>query len=126
MRPMMPEILHLHTYFLFPFSIDKGTVLETHGDIWKRHPHWIEGLDAWITAHGSRPGAPVVERLGQWQRSAYSKFDMDSPAYQDMIFFPPFVRRIFFDTVKASAATGEKESLLRCYTIPVAEGAKLG
>ena len=122
---MTPEILHLHTYFFFPFSIDKGTVLETHGDIWERHPHWIEGLDEWIAAHGSRPDAPLIKRLGRWQRSPYAKFDMDSPAYQDMVFFHPFVRRIFFDTVKASTATGEKEALLRCYTIPIPEGAKL-
>lgn len=125
MRAMTPEILHLHTYFFFPFSIDKGRVLEIHGDIWERHPHWIEGLDEWISAHGSRPDAPVIERLGGWQRSPYSKFDMNSAAYQDMVFFHPFVRRIFFDTVKAPTATGEKEALLRCYTIPTPEGAKL-
>ncbi|MBI4167214.1 MAG: hypothetical protein HY508_15925 [Acidobacteria bacterium] len=122
---MTPEILHLHTYILFPFSIDKQAVLEVHAEIWERHPHWIEGLDEWMTAHGSRPDAPVIERLGRWQRSAYSQFDMDSPAYQDMVFFHPFVRRVFFDTIQTPTVAGEKEALLRCYTIPIPEGSRL-
>lgn len=122
---MTPEILHLHTYFFFPFSIDKQAVLSVHGDIWAQHPHWIEGLDAWIAAHGSRPDAPVIERLGRWQRAAYTKFDMNSPAYGDMVFFHPFVRRVFFDTINAPTIDGEKEAMLRCYTMPVPEGSKL-
>ncbi len=122
---MTPEILHLHTYFLFPFSIDKQKVLEIHGEIWSRHPHWVEGLDEWMAAHGSRPGAPIIEQLGRWQRAAYSQFDMDSQAYQDMVFFHPFVRRVFFDTIPTAGAGGEKEAMLRCYTIPIPAGCKL-
>lgn len=122
---MAPEILHLHTYFFFPFSIDKQAVLGIHRKIWERHPHWIEGLDEWLAAHGSRGSAPVVERLGRWQRAAYTRFDMNSQAYQDMVFFHPFVRRVFFDTVDSGAAAGEKEALLRCYSLPVPEGTKV-
>ncbi len=122
---MTPEILHLHTYFFFPFSIDKQAVLEIHGDIWSRHPHWVEGLDDWMAAHGSRPGAPVIEQLGRWTRSAYRQFDMNSQAYQDMVFFHPFVRRVFFDTINTTATGGVKEALLRCYTIPIPKGSKL-
>ncbi|MFB3924143.1 MAG: hypothetical protein ACE145_20670 [Terriglobia bacterium] len=122
---MAPQILHLHTYFFFPFSIDKQAVLKIHRDIWVHHPHWIEGLDSWLAAHGSRAGAPMVERLGRWQRAAYTRFDMDSQAYQDMVFFHPFVRRVFFDTIDTEAAVGEKEALLRCYTIPIPPGSKL-
>jgi len=122
---MAPEILHLHTYFLFPFSIDKQAVYEGHREVWAKYPHWTDGLDDWVAAHGSRDGAPVVERLGPWQRAAYSRFDMDSQAYQDMVFFHPFVRRVFFDTADSHAPAGEKEALLRCYAIPIPEGTKL-
>jgi hypothetical protein len=125
MRAMNPEVLHLHTYFFFPFSIDKQAVLAVHGELWAHHAHWIEGLDDWMAAHGSRPDAPVIERLGRWQRSAYTKFDMNSPAYGDMVFFHPFVRRVFFDTINAPTISGEKEAMLRCYTIPIPEGSKL-
>jgi hypothetical protein len=125
MRAMTPDISHLHTYFFFPFSIDKQTVLQAHGEIWARHAHWIEGLDEWIGAHGSQAAAPLVGRLGRWKRSVYSKFDMDSSAYQDMVFFHPFVRRVFFDTTQGTASAGEKEALLRCYTIPIPAESKL-
>jgi hypothetical protein len=66
-----------------------------------------------------------VDRLGAWRRDAYTRFDMDSLAYQDMVFFHPFVRRVFFDTAGASAVVGEKEALLCCYLIPIPEGKKL-
>ena len=114
---MSPDLLHLHTYFLFPFSIDKQAVLEDHRDLWAKYPRWIDGLDEWIAVHRTRASSTVAQRLGPWRRAAYSRFDLDSPAYQDMVFFHPIVRRVFFDTT--DAAGGEKEALLRCYTIPV-------
>ncbi|MCC6859385.1 MAG: hypothetical protein IT158_12525 [Bryobacterales bacterium] len=115
-----PGILHLHTYFLFPFVIDKQAVVKEHAGIFHRHEHWIDGLDGWILSH-----QPAWEPLGGWRRAAYSRFDMDAPAYQDMVFFHPFVRRVFFDSTEESGETGEKESLLRTYTLPVAEGSRL-
>jgi hypothetical protein len=116
------NLLHLHTYFIFPFSIDKHTVLQNHPEIWSDPPHWIDGLDRWIAAppHTSE----VSRKLGPWRRSAYTRFDMDSPAYQDMAFFHPFVRRVFFDTGDASVSSAS-EALLRCYTIPVNGGKRL-
>ncbi len=109
-------IQHLHTYFIFPFSIDKHTVLQNHPELWSNTPHWIDGLDKWIAAH---PRSSLIgERIGPWRRSTYSRFDMDSPAYQDMAFFHPFVRRVFFDTGDSSRSSGT-EALLRCYTIPL-------
>ncbi|NWG14682.1 MAG: hypothetical protein HXY20_14235 [Acidobacteria bacterium] len=119
------RLLHLHTYFLFPFSIDKRVVYEQHPEVWSKYQHWMEGLDEWIAAHGVPEKSPVVEKLGPWRRSAYSRFDMDSSAYQDMVFFHPFVRRVFFDTAELSRARGEEEALLRCYTIPVGDGRRL-
>ncbi|MBI3680462.1 MAG: hypothetical protein HY235_08700 [Acidobacteria bacterium] len=114
-------VLHLHTYFLFPFSIDKRAVKDRHPEVWSRHTHWMDGLDDWLAA-GPRSGEPgVAAELGPWRRAAYSRFDLDSPAYQDMVFFHPFVRRVFFDTAEASASA---ESLLRCYRIPL-EGRRL-
>jgi hypothetical protein len=114
-----PAIQHLHTYFFFPFSIDKSCAAKQHRDIWARHEHWIDGLDEWIAAH---PSPFAGDNISPWRRSAYSRFDMDAPAYQDMVFFHPFVRRVFFDTREEP---GEKESLLRAYMMPLAEGDKL-
>ncbi len=120
-----PDILHLHTYFLFPFSIDKQTVLEHHPGPWSNKEHWIDGLDRWIADHHRADSGTVVELLGAWRREAYTRFDIDSPAYQDMVFFHPFVRRVFFDSADAARPRGEKEALLRCYTIPVGNGRKV-
>ncbi len=111
---MQPAALHLHTYFLFPFSIDKEAVLEAHPEIWAKRQHWMEGLDEWIASH------PPC--FAPWRRASYTKFDMGSPAYQDMVFFHPFVRRVFFDTTGPGAS---KEALLRCYTIPAGEGRRI-
>jgi hypothetical protein len=107
---------HLHTYFFFPFSIDKEGVRETHQDLWKENSRWIDGLDAWI---GSHP-APYLDIV--WKRSPYTQFDLGSRAYQDMIFFHPIVRRVFFDT---TGQEGSGESLLRCYTMHPPAGSKM-
>ncbi|MBL8216070.1 MAG: hypothetical protein JNK87_35440 [Bryobacterales bacterium] len=108
-------VLHLHTYFFFPFSIDKPFVAGNHPESWKNKTSWIDGVDDWILAH-HRNDSAIVKRLGGWKRAAYTRFDMESPAYQDMVFFHPFVRRVFFDTAGAGG-----ESLLRVYCIPVDE-----
>ena len=105
---------HLHTYFLFPFSIDKEAVREAHPAMWQKGPQWIDGLDDWIAAHD----APYLS----WQRAPYNRFDMDSPAYQDMVFFHPVVRRVFFDT---TGQAGSREALLRCYKMRPPAGTKL-
>ncbi len=122
---MEPGILHQHTYFLFPFSVDRPAVIEDHPEAWSGRPRWIDGLDAWIAAHQRRESSPVVRHLGSWRRSPYTRFDLESRAYQDMVFFHPFVRRVFFDTGDATAAGVEKEALLRCYSLPIGHGARL-
>ena len=106
-------VLHLHTYFFFPFSIDKPFVADNHPESWKDKTSWIDGVDDWILAH-HRADSAIVKRLGGWKRAAYTRFDMESPAYQDMVFFHPFVRRVFFDTAGPGG-----ESLLRGYCLPV-------
>ena len=30
------EVLHLHTYFLFPITIDQDAVMDEHPKIWRR------------------------------------------------------------------------------------------
>ncbi|MCW5977561.1 MAG: hypothetical protein KIT09_05770 [Bryobacteraceae bacterium] len=120
-----PDIAHLHTYFFFPFSVDKTVVLAEHRDIWARHEHWIDGLDEWIAAHNSPRTSHVVQKIGAWRRAAYTRFDMNAQAYQDMVFFHPFVRRVFFDTREELDVAGEKESLLRTYAIPIEDGKDL-
>ncbi|MEO5923973.1 MAG: CorA family divalent cation transporter [Bryobacteraceae bacterium] len=113
---MSANAQHLHTYFLFPFSIDKEGVRETHGHIWKDDTRWIDGLDEWIASHP----APYLDMV--WKRTPYTQFDLNSRAYQDMIFFHPIVRRVFFDT---TGQEGSREALLRCYTMQPPIGGKL-
>ena len=119
-----PRFQHLHTYLLFPFSIDKEAVLEDHADLWRKHHSWIDGLDEWLRASQHDSNSPLVARLGPWKRAAYTRFDMDSPAYQDMVFFHSVVRRVFFDSTEAAEAN-DGESLIRCYTLQAPAGAKL-
>lgn len=107
---------HLHTYFLFPFSIDKEDVRERYPHLWRGNARWIDGLDEWIASSRSALAGMA------WQRAPYTEFDMGSRAYQDMIFFHPIVRRVFFDT---TGQEGSRESLLRCYTMTPPPGAKL-
>jgi hypothetical protein len=119
---MEPVVRHQHTYFFFPFSIDREQVLEQQAPLWKGRP-WIDGLDDWLAA--ARDHAPPL--IGPWKRAAYTTFDMESRAYQDMVFFHPFVRRIYFDTagIGQNGEGTEPEPMLRCYQIPVPEGATL-
>lgn len=115
-------IQHLHTYFFFPFAVDKEVVSAEHAEHWKKHAYWIGGLDEWIAWHATNAQSPVATRIGCWQRAAYVRSDMDSPAYQDMVFFHPYVRRVFFDISDKSEAAGEREALIRCYKIPLDSG----
>jgi hypothetical protein len=114
-----PIVDHLQTYFLFPFSVDREAVVEDHQDLWKNCKTWIEGLDNWIGSHSTNgASAPVLKLLGGWKRDPLRSFDMDSRAYQEMVFFHPFVRRVFFDTGDAYRPAGEeREALVRQYKI---------
>ena len=98
-------------------------MLQHHGSVWHGR-YWIDGLDDWINAHHVQD-SPVAAHIGRWQRASYTQFDLESRAYQDMIFFHPFVRRIFFDTAGVGASDNEVEALLRCYHIPLSEKNKL-
>jgi len=118
-----PVIQHLHTYFLFSFAVDRSEVLKNHGDVWQGR-YWIDGLDDWINTHPVQD-SPVATHIGRWERASYTQFDLESAAYQDMIFFHPFVRRIFFDTAGIGASDNEVEALLRCYSIPLSTENKL-
>jgi hypothetical protein len=113
---MPVQAQHLHTYFLFPFSVDKEGVREVCGHIWKDGSRWIDGIDVWVSGHKSPFGGTA------WKRSPYTQFDLGSRAYQDMVFFHPIVRRVFFDT---TGQEGSREALLHCYTMQPPAGAKL-
>jgi len=83
----------------------------------------MNGLDEWLSIAPAGADAGIASALGTWQRTAYRNMDMDSPAYQDMVFFHPFVRRVFFDT--GGLAGNDHESLMRCYGIAVSGGDEL-
>jgi hypothetical protein len=120
---MEVRVQHLHTYFLFPFAVDRSEVLSNFGSMWQGRL-WIDGLDDWL--HASRlADSPIATHLGRWERSSYTQFDLESDAYQDMVFFHPFVRRIFFDTAGVINTDNEIEALLRCYAIPIAPENKI-
>jgi hypothetical protein len=118
------RVQRLCTYFLFPFSVDKEAVAEDHQEIWCKHPRWIAGLEEWVRVPGVAFAQPLLEALGPWKRSPYKRFDMDSVSYQDMVFFHPYVRRVFFDSVDLWGEGVERESLLHFYRIPL-EGKRL-
>lgn len=120
---MPAKALHLHTYFFFPFSIDKEAVRISHRDVWPKNRRWLAGLDEWIITHPTDQSGELVDQLGPWKRDSYTCSDFNSQAYQDMMFFHPFMRRVFFD-IQISDATSE-ESLLHCYVIPPPDDARL-
>jgi len=122
---MGAQIQHLHTYFLFPFWMNRELVTREHDEQWKKHQHWLTGLDECIAVSSRAAQATPAGRLGCWQRASYSGSDMDSTTYQDMVFFHPFVRRIFFDTGEDSSHRAGREALIRCYTIPLEAGRKV-
>lgn len=118
---------HLHTYFLFPFAVDKEAVMQDHHRVWEKQRLWTAGLDEWIGDHAMGAGSPVPGKLGRWQRDPFRRLDMDSFAYQDMVFFHPFVRRVFFDVGEGIAGEeGAPENMLRVYTIPLAHLGETG
>lgn len=117
-----PEVVHLHTYFLFPVSIDRVAVMEEHPEIWRESQHWFEKLDLWVTGHVVPEYAEAAARLGGWQRHSESCLDFHSQAYEDMMFFHPFVRKAFFDTRDSDR---EHEALLHRYVIPTKSGSRL-
>jgi hypothetical protein len=110
---------HLHTYFLLPISIDKEAVCEDHMGIWSRHAHWMNGVTEWLNLPPEGPGVKLTGRLGKWKRSPYTHFDIDSPAYQDMVFFHSYVRRVFFDTTEPPEDGQGPDSLVQFYSIPL-------
>jgi hypothetical protein len=55
-------VLHFHTFFLFPFSIDQSAVMAEHPEIWPEASPWFEKLDEWVAAHvvpGYEPAASI-------------------------------------------------------------------
>ncbi len=120
--PLNAKVLHLHTYFLFPISIDQNAVMDEHPEIWRGAQHWFEKLDHWITRHVVPEYQTAAAQLGGWRRHSESSVDFNSPTYQDMMFFHPFVRRAFFDTGDANRA---HEALIHRYVIHPPAGSRL-
>ncbi len=117
-----PEVLHLHTYFLFPISIDQDAVMDEHPEIWRASQPWFEKLDLWVTRHVVPGYESAVSQLGGWHRHSENSLDFNSNTYQDMMFFHPFVRRAFFDTGDSNA---EREALIHRYVIHPPAGTRL-
>src|SRR5271166_4337092 len=119
-----PVFERLNTYFLFPFALDKQAIQADHPQAWPGKTRWIDGLDSWIAGHSGRSASQGTAGLGPWKRSSYSKFDLDSPAYSDLLFFHSIVRHVFFDT-DIGRHPDDQENQLRCYTIDLSPPARL-
>lgn len=113
-------VLQIETYFLFPFVIDKEVVASAHPEFWPPLRGWIDGLDGWLQSENCATDSLARTRLGGWRRASYSEFDLHSRAYQDMVFFHPFVRRVYFDTT-----AGEQTTLLRVFEMAIPEESPL-
>lgn len=114
----------LDTYFLFPFALDKQAIRADHPQAWPGKTAWIDGLDAWIAGESGRKVSQGMERLGPWRRATYTSFDVNSPAYSQLLFFSSIVRHVFFDTNTGRAAD-DQENQLRCYTIAIPPATRL-
>src|SRR5687768_212065 len=66
------RLLHLHSYFMFPFAINKAAVLDANGKFWPAGSEWLTGLDEWIASVTSQSR----RTLGGWWRAAYDRFDL--------------------------------------------------
>ncbi|MCC6263368.1 MAG: hypothetical protein IT169_07315 [Bryobacterales bacterium] len=120
-----PRVSHLHTFFLFPFAIDRQIVREQQPEFWNEQSDWIDGADNWLQGMGAKTRSRFANRVGVWKRDSYRSFDLNSLAYQDMVFFHPVVRRIFFDANHPVPDETEPRTLLRVYTVPLPAGARL-
>jgi CorA-like Mg2+ transporter protein len=117
-----PEVLYLHTYFLFPLSFDQDAVMDEHPEIWRGPQTWFEKLDHWVGRHVVPECQEAATHLGGWRRHSESSVDFSLPTYQDMMFFHPFVRRAFFDT---GDANHDQEALVHRYVLHPAPGTRL-
>jgi hypothetical protein len=70
--------------------------MEEPPEIWRESEPWFEKLDHWITGHVVPEYASAASRWGSWQRHPESSIDFHSLAYEDMMFFHPFIRKAFF------------------------------
>jgi len=101
-------VAHLHTRFLFPFSIDVEEVKTANPAIWLSGRRWIEGLDELVCSGPTRSDGAVARHLGGWTRVKRGGFDLESTTYQNLVFFHPFVLRVFFD-LPAVANPGSRQ-----------------
>jgi hypothetical protein len=69
----------LHTYFLFPFALDKEIIQTNNPQAWPGKTRWIDGLDAWISGETGRRPSQGMAHIGQWKRASYSQFDVELP-----------------------------------------------
>jgi hypothetical protein len=109
------NLLHLHTYFLFPFAVNSDEVMAEKKEHWVGTTLWLDGFERWLNTCATPLSSAVVSTLGRWQREPYVDFSLDSEAYADMVFFHPFVRHVFFDA--HASCTDPTMALLRCYTL---------
>jgi len=92
-----PSFECVNTYFLFPFALDKEAIQEDHPEAWPERTRRIDGLDSWVSGD-THPLPQGMNLLGCWKRASYSRFDVESPAYAELLFFTSIVRHVFFDT----------------------------
>jgi len=96
--------------------------MDEHPEIWWGKQLWFDRTRS--MGHPPRRGIPAgrAAQLGGWRRHSETALDFNSPTYQDMMFFHPFIRRAFFDTGDGDP---EHHALIRRYVIHAAPGSRL-
>src|SRR3974390_2397664 len=111
-------VAHIHTKFLFPFSTDVEEVKAANPAIWRSGRRWIEGLDELVCSGPARSDGTVARLLGGWTRVTHGRVHRESQSYQNLVFFHPFVRRVFFDLPGQPTRPG-RDSLVRSNQLPI-------
>lgn len=96
--------------------------MEEHPEIWRGRQPWFERLDHWVTTHVVPEYRSAATFLGGWHRHPENGLDFNSPTYQEMMFFHPFIRRVFFDT---GVFDQQDEALVHRYVINVGPDSRI-
>jgi hypothetical protein len=96
--------------------------MDEHPEIWRGKQLWFDKLDHWVTHHVVPEYPAAATQLGGWRRHSETSLDFNSPTYQDMMFFHPFIRRAFFDTGDSNP---EQQALIHRYVIHAGPGSRL-
>ena len=115
------EVLHLHTYFLFPIAIDQDAVMDEHPEIWRGSSSGLRSSTCWFPATWC---LDMNRRPRSWADgiAAPSSVDLECaylPGHD--VFSPICTARVF----RYRDANAEHEALTHRYVIHPPAGTRL-